>query len=188
MADCPVYQMPVPPVLTTAHPDALGTPAVANIAAGPLGNATSAAWPTANLALYIPFTLTEWATAYQLLWWVGGTSSGNIDVGIYDAQKNRIVSAGSTAMSATTNTVQELNITDTLMAPGRYFLAAACDNNTGTVFRIALGTDEIALSASPIYEQAGLTAAALTNPGVPVVTTLASPLLPIVGIQFRSVF
>jgi hypothetical protein len=135
--------------------------------------------------LFVPFTIESFGTAYQLLFFVGLVSSGNIDVGIYDAQKNLIVSAGSTAMSATTSTVQELNIADTVLAPGNYLLAAACDNTTGTVFRIPTA-DELLLPALPVYEQAGLTAAALTNPGVPVITTLSSTTIPAIGIQFRS--
>jgi hypothetical protein len=165
--DFPALRMPAPPILTVAHPDCRGfqTPVSQGILAV---NFASAAWVGANTAYMWPFKLTDWATAYQLLFMVGATSSGNIDVGIYDAQKNKVVSAGSTAMSATVNTVQELNITDTLLAPGDYLLAAACDNTTATCFRSA-PPDETQLSIAPVYEQAGLTAAALTNPAVPVI-------------------
>lgn len=129
----------------------------------------------------------NWGTAYQLLFYVGATSSGNIDVGIYDSQQNRIVSAGSTAMSATINTVQEINIADTVLSPGEYFLAVACDNTTGTVFQRAYA-DELVLAGVPIYSQTGLTAAALTNPGTAVISAAASPSTVACGIQFTSVF
>jgi hypothetical protein len=182
--DFPEYSLPPPPVLVVHGLDSIGFAAGTQVT---LGGLSSGTWATANAAYYYPFRLTGWATAYQLLFWVGATSSGNIDMGIYDAQKNRIVSAGSTAMSATVNTVQELNITDTTLAPGDYLLAVACDNTTATCFR-AIPNDEIGLPQIVVYEQTGLTAAALPNPGVPVVLTDTTMSLVGCGIQFRSVF
>lgn len=187
MADFPDYRMPPPPILTPWHAESMGVVIRGMINISTLNGATSATWPVANKAYFFPFRLTDWATAYQLLFWVGATSSGNIDVAIYDSEKNRIVSAGSTAMSATVNTVQELNITDTVLPPGEYLLGVACDNTTGTVFQNS-AADEFVFAHLPIYEQAGLTAAALTDPAVPVVCTDASPSVIACGIQFRSVF
>lgn len=183
MSDFPGYEMPVSPILTPWSPESLGSaaPAIART----LGLVASAAWFSANLAFYYPFRLSSWATAYQLLFWVGATSSGNIDVGIYDSQLNRIVSAGSTAMSATVNTVQEINITDTVLPPGDYFIGGVCSNTTGTVFLTSLA-DESILSAMPIYEEAN--ALPLPNPATPVVSTQSTPPIVAIGIQFRSVF
>ena len=185
MADFPVYRMPPPPILTTHHPDAVGF-AVSTSTATMMGGATSVVWDTANNAYYFPFRLYDWATAYQLLFWVGATSDGNIDMAIYDAQLNRIVTAGSTAMSATVNTVQELNITDTILAPGDYLLAVACSSGLGTTFVSVNTADEIALATFPVYMQAS--AFPLPDPAVPVVSTVASPMRIVCGIQFRSVF
>ena len=185
MAGFPVYRMPIPPVLTPAHMQA--TSFNFSVSSSRFAAAASSAWTTANSARIFPFTLTDWATAYQLLFYVGATSSGNIDVGIYDEQNHRIVSAGSTAMSATTNTVQELNITDTVLPPGNYLLAGACDNTTGTVFRSNL-VDEASLASSRTYIQTGLTAAALPEPLVPALDTDSNTYLPLIGIQLRSVF
>ena len=189
MAGMSDYAMPAPVVVTPFHYESTGrASASSGLATLPtLGGAASTAWTAANKALFYPFRLTGWAIAYQLLFWVGATSSGNLDVGIFDSNKNKIVSAGSTAMSATVNTVQELNITDTVLAPGEYLLGAAVDNTTGTVFAVA-ASDEISLSNYPIYEQASLTAAALTDPAVPVPFTGSSVPIVAVGIQLRSVF
>ena len=185
--DFPSPSLPAPPVLTPFHPDSIGLVAVSALANAVIGQTASAAWLAANKAFFYPFTLTSPAVAYQLLFWVGATSSGNIDVGIYDVQGNRIVSAGSTAMSATVNTVQELNITDTQLMPGSYLLAVACDNTTGTCYRVN-GADEFGLPSYPVYEEAGLTAAALPNPATPVISTEANASIYVCGIQFRSVF
>ena len=182
--DFPTYRMPPPPILTPFHPDSLGM-ALPGGASAALGSIASSAWPADNLALFYPFRLYDWATAYQLLFWVGATSSGNIDVGIYDSQKNLIVSAGSTAMSATVNTVQELNIADTVLPPGDYLLGVACSTTGGTTFTTATA-DELLLSVHPIYEQAS--ALPLPDPCVPVSTTQTSTARVVCGIQFRTVF
>jgi hypothetical protein len=58
-----------------------------------------------------------------------GTSSGNLDVGIYLPNGTRIVSSGSTA-AGTGSAVQSINITDTTLSPGLYYAALACDNTT----------------------------------------------------------
>lgn len=186
MADFPNVVYPPLPVLTPFHPDSLGS-FLPNYATGTLGNATSSTWPTANAAHFYPFFLTQTAIAYQLLFYVGATSSGNIDVGIYDSQFNRIVSSGSTAMSATTNTVQELNIADTTLGAGEYFLAAGCDNATGTCFRVGLA-DELVLPAVPLYIQTGLTGPTLPSTASPVISTSTNPFISAIGVQFRSVF
>ena len=183
MAEWPEYYMPAPAILITVCEDSL-----AGFTTSPVGSAGSVAWTVANAGYFYPFRLTARATVYQLLFFVGGTSSGNIDMAIYDSQKNRIVSAGSTAMSATVNTVQELNITDTVLAPGDYFLAVAVDNETGTGFKIAAPLDEIGFSTCPIYTQTGLTAAALPDPGAPVFTTETSPPIWLVGMQLVPTF
>jgi hypothetical protein len=140
-----------------------------------------------NKAYYYPFRLSDWGLARQLLFWVGATSSGNIDVGVYDSQKNLIVSAGSTAMSATVNTVQELNITDTLLPPGDYLLGVACSTTGGTCFQTgSASSDEAMLSMVPIYEQTS--ALALPDPCVPVLCTDAAPFIWVAGIQFAANF
>ena len=183
MAEWPEYYMPPPPILTTLCMDSMGGALVSASA-----SSASAAWSVANAGYFYPFRLTARATVYQLLFFVGDTSSGNIDMAIYDSQKNRIVSAGSTAMSATVNTIQELNITDTVLAAGDYWLAVAVDNTTGTCFQSAIQTDEISFSRFTVYTQTGLTAAALPDPMVPVLSTETSPPVWYVGLQLVPTF
>lgn len=183
MGDWPGFVLPPPPILTPYNIDSLGVAAPA--IAAPLSGAASGTWPTSNKAYFYPFMLSEWATAYQLLFYVGATSGNNIDVGIYDSQKNLVVSSGSTAMSATTNTWQELNITDTSLPPGEYLLAASCNGTTGTVFRQA-GSDEIILPSMPVYEQTS--AFALPDPCTPVICTDTTPFRMAIGIQLFSTF
>lgn len=187
MSDWPNLYQPTLPVFTPWSLDLQGATVSASAAnfTGGLGSSSSAVWTVANKAYFYPFRLHEFAVAYQLLFWVGATSNGNIDVGIYDSQKNLIISSGSTAMSATVNTVQELNITNTELNPGEYLLAGACSSATGTCFQLSTG-DELALPVSPVYEQTS--ALALPNPCTPVLCTDGSPPRVAIGIQFVPTF
>lgn len=179
--DWPTNRMPPPAILTPWSPECVGGPADVGILA-----TVSATWPVTDLALIYPFVLTDWGLAQQLLFYVGATANGNIDVGIYDSQGNLIISAGNTAMGST-NTVQALNITDTWLPPGRYFLAAKNSNTTGTVFR-ANAVDEQMLSRFPLYEMALGAGAALPQTLTPVLTTQASGYMVAIGIQFVATF
>lgn len=88
-------------------------------------------WPAANRAIFVPFLVYQPVVVVKLFTIVG-TSSGNIDVGIYDTGANRLVSAGSTAMAGT-NTIQIFDVTDTTLNPGSYYFAVALDNNSGSL-------------------------------------------------------
>jgi hypothetical protein len=93
--------------------------------------AASATWPTANKAIFVPFILARSFTVVQIGFFNGSAVSGNVDVGIYDEAGTRLVSSGSTAQSGT-DAVQAFNTTDITLGPGRYYMAAAMDNTTGT--------------------------------------------------------
>jgi len=184
--DFPFARLAPPPILTTYSREACG--AALRIGGGNgngLNGAATGSWPTANKALFFPFILTDWAVVYQLLFYVGATSAGNVDMGIYTPEGTRVVSAGSTAMSASVNTIQELNVTDTTLAPGRYLLAAACSSTSGTCFRLS-PADETILCSYPTYEQAS--AFALPATATPVLSTDTTPRLVVWGAQLRSVY
>jgi hypothetical protein len=89
----------------------------------------SGAWPSANKPIAIPFVLSQAAILQQVRFRTGSAAGGNGDVGIYDTSFNRIVSSGSTAFSASSS-YQLMDIADTALAPGRYYLAFALDNIT----------------------------------------------------------
>src|SRR5688572_19474834 len=128
--DFPNYPKPASPILTPWSAEfGIHMAAGANL----LTTAASGVWQTANKAMIYPFKLITHETAYQLLWYVGAASSGNIDIGIYTKDCKRIISTTPTAMSATTNTVQGINIADTELPPGDYFLAGVNSDTTGTV-------------------------------------------------------
>lgn len=184
--DFPQSVLVPPPILSTFSRECVGQALIGG-AFTVLDATTSRAWTANNKAYYYPFTLYAHCTAYQLLFMVGSTSSGNIDVGIYDNEANLIVGAGSTAMSASTSTVQQINITDTALKPGRYFLGVACSTTAGTCFNGGSSSnDEQILPLLPVYEQAS--ALPLPSTATPVLCTDAAPPIWVCGIQFVPTF
>lgn len=143
--------------------------------------AASAAWPSANLAIYVPFVLRRQITVTQLFWYNGATASGNVDIGIYSADGARIVSSGSTGQG-TINVLQAVDITDTPIGPGLFRMALAVDNGTATMFSVA--TSLIALlSSCGVTQQA--TAFAL--PASSAIATATFDYLPVFGLTMGSV-
>jgi len=88
---------------------------------------------TANVAHYLPVTVPFEITVNRIKIRIG-TSSGNIDVGIYDRDGNRVVSTGSIACPAAGYAT--ITIASTVLNPGIYYFAISCDNNTATFYRV----------------------------------------------------
>lgn len=111
------------------------------LAAGQTGanvnGTTSQVWPSANLALFIPFYVSRRTTITQIFCLNGATVAGNLDVGIYTQDGTRIVSSGSTAQAGA-NAIQALSITATQLSAGVYYMAMSMSSATATIFRTTL--------------------------------------------------
>lgn len=93
----------------------------------------SGTFPAANTALFYPIRIARAVSVKTLFTFNAAVVSGNIDVGIYDTEGNRLVSSGSAAQVGI-NTLQVTTLGSTLFIPrGLYFLAVAMDNTTGTL-------------------------------------------------------
>jgi len=137
-----------------------------------VGSTPSAgAWPAANRALFIPVELEFPATAYQMSF-VVGTQSGNYDIGIYDELFNALYRKGSTAVPAAG--LGLVDITDTVLVPGVYFIAMNVDNVTATFNRNNFGADVMYRAAGMNQQAVG--AVTLPNPPTPVGAT--APFVP----------
>lgn len=143
------------------------------------GNPISAAWPATNRALFYPLTIQVPAIAQRVWVWNGSAVSGNFDIGIFDENGNELVGTGTTAQSGT-NTVQNVDITDTLLGPGTYWLGVVFDNTTATTIRV----NPSAIHIAPLgcYQQAS--AYPLPNPATFV--RIATDYVPMAGVLFRS--
>jgi hypothetical protein len=107
------------------------------------GALTSVTSNQANRASYYPIYLPFGCTATRLWWINGATASGNVDIGIYDREGNRLVATGSTAQGST-NSIQLVDITDQPLSPGWYYLAIAFGSATATAY----GTANIGANAA----------------------------------------
>lgn len=146
-----------------------------------VGSIASAVYPSANLAIYVPFNLVTPVLAKQIFWYNGATVSGNVDVGIYDEKKRKIISTGST-LQAGINSLQRIDITDTWLGTGLFFLAISMDNVTGTLFSNTSG-NVMWWNILGVYQQA--TAFPLPDPAT--FATPTSDYMPMFGFTTRSV-
>ena len=138
-------------------------------------------WPSACLAIFIPFSVERPTTITQMFTDNSASFSGNIDVGIYDAGGSLLVSSGSVSQSA--SAIQTFNITDTTLNPGLYYLAAVQDVACGGMSRAAGAT------ASGVIRALGVVQMASAYP-LPATATFASAgvaYIPIVCATQRSV-
>lgn len=178
----PSYGRPCfPParVITPWHPESLGNLMLSGTR---FTTATSAA-PGANVVTYCPFSLYEFATVVKMTLLVGATNTGNVQIGVYDHRGNRLITSGTVALG-TANTLQEFDVTDTLLAPGAYYMAVTLSDGAGTVFRTS-ETDEIGLSRVAYYTE---TTGGFGLPTTPTfaLSTATTVSMPVMGVNFET--
>lgn len=158
------------------------SPLVMNAVFAGIDGETSSNWPTANLAILVPFSLPTAKTVTQVMWINGAAAAGNLDAGVYNEDGTRVVTCGTTAQGAINNP-QVTNLSaPTALAAGSYYFALCQDVVTGGVFRNAT------LGAG-FLQMLGVQQAATSLP-LPASLTLANPAnayLPTFAIGFGSV-
>ena len=175
MSVWPITVVPPLPVIQTWSMEALGIELMTiqrDLSA--IGSTTV---PAANRAFYIPFMLAMPIVVTRLWWENGGTVSGNVDVGIYDSVGTRIVSTGATAGSGTI-AIQSVDITDTLIGPGRFFLAISCSSATATLMATTDAPSLEALRSRGAFNQE----TAHPLPATATFATVISSFIPVVGL------
>jgi len=142
-------------------------------------NYASATYPSSNLALACPFEIAGSFLVRKVFWFNGTTvGTNNVDVGVYDESGTRLVSGGGT-LSAGASGTQEVDVTDTLLKAGRYWLAYVQNGTTLTPIMSASG---IALLRSMGCAQMA-TAYPLPTTFVP--AAIANANFPLMGIASR---
>ena len=121
--------MPLPNI-SPYSPESIG---VAIAAAGVTAVTFNNNNPTTNKAWFFPFVIGQTITAAKLFILNGTAVAGNIDLGIYDSTFARLVSTGSTAQAGT-SAIQSVDIADTVLTAGLYYLAYAGDTAAGQTF------------------------------------------------------
>jgi len=140
----------------------------------------SSAFPAANDAIFVPAYVNQVITVKRLFSVNGATLAGSIDVGIYTQGGDKIVSAGSNLQSGT-NVPQFFDIADLSLSPGRYYLAVAMSNVTGTLFRAAAGVST--LRELGVAKQAS----GFALPGTVTFATVTAAYLPLIGAEISDI-
>jgi hypothetical protein len=171
------------PALVTITPwssQSLGVPLVMCGQGAP----ASQNYVTANLAVYIPFWVPVPMTILKMGWGNGSAAAGNLCAGIYKPDGTRLVTTGSTAQSGTA-TLQVVDVTDTFLMRGLYYLALNSDTSAATQKVIAV------LPAAGIAQSLGLLQQAVGAVALPDPATFAkyaSAFVPLVMAQgYRTV-
>ena len=105
------------------------------------GRGTASTWPAADRAIFIPVMCAGYFTVKKFAI-ENAAVSGNVDVGLYTSEGKLVISTGSTAMSGA-NAWQEIDVTDTQIPPGLYYLAMAINNTTGANSAAAFGLQQM---------------------------------------------
>lgn len=133
------------------------------IAATGLAGGT-AVWPLGNTGIYVPVQVDMPCLVTKMGIQVA-TQSGNVDVGIYNEEGARLVSAGSTLVGVAG--LQTFDIADTWLTPGVYFFAMVVSNTTGAFLRVTPANN----SARAI----GVQSQAIGSTVLPATATFAAP-------------
>lgn len=143
----------------------------------------SVGWFSASKPVAIPFTVATAAIATHLGVALGTTGGNTFDIGIYDTSFNKIVSLGSTTMTVTA-AWQWTDITDTVLNPGRYYLAASCSNTATQRIMLSsqLGTSVFAMAG---VMDSGTNSLPLANPLASMVSAATFSRVPLIAIATR---
>lgn len=127
-----------------------GLSLIGNGAIGTIG------WPANNLAVYTPVSIPTPFTIARFMIANGSNTTGNVDVGIYDAAGTRLLSTGSTAR-ANASAVQYVDVANTVFQPGHYYLGLVGSSTTGTYMRSSFSSAARARLFGMLEEQLGAT-------------------------------
>lgn len=139
----------------------------------------STTWGTANLAKYIPFRISQPYQVANAFCLNGATATGNVDIGIYDADGTRLASTGATALSGTT-AIQTIALS-VLLGPGQFWLAMSCSASTTTF--LASSYNANCMKAMGCYQQTS----AHALPATATFATIVAATLYMFGITNQSV-
>lgn len=145
-----------------------------------LNTYASTAWPTINAAIFVPFFCPCPLTFATMFWVNGLTVTGNVDVGVYNADGTLIVHSGSTAASGA-SAIQLVTVTSTTINAGNYYFAMAASSVSGTYYRTLIG-QTLRTKLAGLAQQSS----ALPLPSTATMVTVNQDYVPMVGLSTRS--
>jgi len=100
-------------------------------------SSTGSAWGTQYRAIYVPIRVTAACVVLKLGYLSAATGTGDMDLGLYNSAGARLVSTG-TITKDNSSAVVGVDITDTTISPGLYYLALNNASTTDTYCATAL--------------------------------------------------
>lgn len=154
--------------------------------AGAIAAPASATWPAANIGIFVPFVIPEPVTFTKMFWLNGSAAGGNWDVGIFDESGNLKVAAGTTVGSGN-SLYQTVDITDTALSRGRWYMGICCDSITANRAFAAVPTAGI-LQGLGVVQDSACAPPLSTNANPATYAAMAQAFLPMFGAQgYRTV-
>lgn len=171
------YSLPNQHIISTWSMNAIGQDI---IGLAPAAAASSSTYPAANRALAFPFEIAYPFLVRKVFWFNGTTATtDSADVGVYTEAGARLVSGGGTVISGA-SAIQEADVTDTMLQPGRYWCAYSQNGVTATPLMLGLA------APTPRITGAAQMATAYVLPSTFTPAALASNPLPLCGIASRT--
>lgn len=151
-------------------------------------NATNSInYPAANVGVFVPFTIPEATTFTKMFWGNGAAVAGNIDVGLFQEDGTLIVSIGSTAQAGTTN-IQVVDITDTTLGRGRYYIGMTSDTSGATQKVLASAPSAVIAQCLGLLQDSACAPPLSTSANPATFVAYAQAFVPLVGVQgYRTV-
>lgn len=145
-----------------------------------MANLGTGAWPTTNLAYYVPVNLTSPAHVSRFFWANGTTAqTDNLQVGVYSKAGVAIVRGTSTTASGV-SALQFDNVTDFTLSAGSYYIALWCSGTTTHTLR-QIGTSRFARSMGILQQTIGG-----GLPSTATMTNIVTIYIPVFGLALRA--
>lgn len=142
-------------------------------------NATTHSWPSGGVAIFVPFFLQQHMYVNGLYWMNGTTVAGNMDMGIFDQDGNRIFSLGPVLQSGTS--ARQMNIVSPPIHlwAGLYYMGMVAETGSAAVM-----SDLNALSTGTMIQFFGMAQAPTSYPLplAPGLATMQQDFIPVFGI------
>lgn len=148
-------------------------------------NFASGTYPGSGRVIAFPFIVAHPFLVRKVFWFNGTTATtDSVDVGVYKlddpSSTSRVVSGGGTLASGASGT-QEVNVTDTLLPPGRYYCAYTQNGTTATPILSTAAV--VTLRVAGCIQQ---TASGYPLPSTLSVAAVSSANIPLFGIASRT--
>lgn len=157
MSDWPRIN-PAPPAIAISPGSDLSSIYDGLLAWGIGGEIVTQAW-VANLAMYVPFVISDHIVVQRGVWENGATVAGNVSIGIYDSEQNCCIdnnggyAESHTAMSGASAAQERAFANNITLEPGLYYMGFASDSATATLSTCTLAADASVLRSLGVFEQ-----------------------------------